>query len=99
LQVEERYELVHNLEHFILDRSCKHCVVAAQRGLGSEAAKRQGASTSQDKWRASEIDVCMEAIDFAIDYKQVRFFKRMANLNYLKCLTLKYLNSERISMQ
>ena len=47
--------------------------MAAQNGLGSEAEKRQGASTSEDKWRASEIDVCMEAIDVAIDYKQVRY--------------------------
>ena len=71
--------------------------MAAQNGLGSEAEKRQGASTSEDKWRASEIDVCMEAIDVAIDYKQVRYSRDLKSghvlISDVHCLTSRLLAS------
>ena len=72
LQLEERHYLEHILEHFILDRNCKHCVVAAQNGAELEAVQRQYSSTNQERWRTSELDVYIEAIDSAIDFKQVQ---------------------------
>jgi hypothetical protein len=67
-QLGERQYLEHTFQHSMIDAACKHCVREAKED--PEAARGRGAS-GEDRLRLVEIDIFIEALDSAIDYKQV----------------------------
>jgi hypothetical protein len=70
-QVEERYFLEHSFEHMRPDATCKFCFEECRQGLETTARRKKENDRSVEKFRIAEIDVYLEALDSAIDYKQV----------------------------
>ena len=77
-QITQRHYLRHLLQHNYYDMSCQQCMKEADLGLEPAAVRLEASSRASHQRKAIEVDVFVEAIDAAIEYKQVgqaRLFK------------------------
>ena len=70
-QVPESFYLRHKLTHFRFEDHCHHCKEEKVLGLEPLATRVEPSSRPIQQRKSVEFDVFAEAIDYAIEYKQV----------------------------
>lgn len=70
-QITQRHSLRHLLQHTNYDMTCQHCMKEADLGLEPAAVRLEADLRTGHQRKAIEVDVFVEAIDAAIEYKQV----------------------------